>query len=274
VAPVAYFARSASVVASKELCPADGVYGILARKEPAVCALFLNVLGSGACHSPGVSVREINAVSTIPVPNSVRVEMIYTLNSERVQNVYRVTNGSPATLANLQALWTLFRDWENVTAKGWRNGFASLVLISLTAEDGPGAPFYEAAVSPAIQGTQPLFAIPSLLTVCIKHITGMQGRSFRGRSYWVGLANSVPGNYNEITTSYANALAGVYTTLRTNLASAGWTFSVASLYSGVENLPGRKRAIPRAAGILTPIIASSCEIFIDTNRHRKPRTSV
>lgn len=203
---------------------------------------------------------------TIPIPNGVTVEMIYSNASQRMENIYRVTKGSPATAADLLALWTLFKDWENTRARLDRNNNTVLVLISLTANDGPGAPFYEQAPSPTIIGSLG-GATANVLSLAVKHTTGKQGRSYRGRTYLIGLSSTVQVNSDIVTPTFAAQLAGSYNLLRTTLLSAGWTFCVASLYSGVDPVTGK--AIPRIAGILTPVLASTCEVGIDTQRHRK-----
>lgn len=194
------------------------------------------------------------------------VEMIYTMAGQRMQNVYHVTKGVPASSADLVALWTIFKDWENLSAKGTRASACVLVLITLTALDSAGAPFYEAGVVPNIAGAGAGMPMPSVASVTIKHTTGLAGRSFRGRSYWIGLLAAWQANADTIQQGIANTLAGYYNTLRTNLATAGWQFSVASKYSGVD---ANGRAIPRVTGILTPITGSTCEVGIDTQRHRK-----
>lgn len=208
-------------------------------------------------------------MSSIPIPNGVRVEMIYLNASQRMENVYHVTKGSPATLANLQTLWTYFRDWDGATIKAHRALACSLVLIKLTATDGPGAPVYEAAVSPAVAGTLAGVALPNTSSIAVKHTTGKQGRSYRGRTYVCGLSAGSLQNSDTILATHAANFVAWFTTMRTGLAAIGWTFCIASLYSGVVIVNGKRRAVPRNEGILTAVTGSSMELGIDTQRHRK-----
>ena len=208
-------------------------------------------------------------MSSIPIPFGVKCELIYLCGTQRVENVYYVTRGAIPTGAQLIALWTLLRDWENVTAKVQRSSQTQLVLIALTTTDGPGGPVYEAPVSPVIPGSNASGQFSCILSVAVKHTTGLAGRSYRGRSYWIGIPTNALANQESVSTTFANAIAACYTTLRTSLAAAGWTFCVASQYSGVAIVDGRRRAIPRAAGFLTPITASSAEVGLDTQRHSK-----
>ena len=205
-------------------------------------------------------------MASIWVPNGVKVEMIYLLNVTRMENVYWVTNGGPATSGNLTSLWTLFRDWEQNTARAQRPTAVSLQLITITAMDSAGAPFYEAAVSPAIAGSLGQVSLPAVMSLACKHTTGLTGRSYRGRTYWIGLTRDDQENPDNIKATRRDGIQAALNTLRTNLATAGWAFSVASLYSGVDS---NGRAVPRAAGVLTPVTATTVELGYDTQRHRK-----
>jgi hypothetical protein len=195
--------------------------------------------------------------------------MIYQTPSGRCENVYKVSSGAPATLANLQALWTVFRDWENATARAGRSNSIQLVLITLTANDNAGAPYYEAAVLPVIGGTVVVVPLPMVNSVAIKFTTGQQGRSKRGRSYWIGLTVNHTVNFETLTVAWASNLVGYYNTLRASLVTAGFPLQINSLYSGVTVVNGYRRAVPRAAGVLTPVTSVSCEVGLDTQRHRK-----
>lgn len=204
---------------------------------------------------------------TPPTANGVRVELIFQMGVHRMENVYHVTRGTPATLAQLTALWTTFRNWHDSWGRTLQHTSCQLVLISITALDGPGAPFHEAQVSPALVGLQVAAPMPTYVSFAVKHSTGKQGRSYRGRTYVCGLANSWGALPDGTTPANAATIANVWNTLRTAyLVPAGWTFSVLSLYSGVDD---DGKAIPRAAGILTPVTGSSCEVNYDTQRHRK-----
>lgn len=208
-------------------------------------------------------------MSTIYTPNAVKAEMVYTCLGQRIENVYYFTKGSPATLADLQGLYTALLAWENNTAKLQRSNWVNLVLISLHAMDAAGAPFYEAAPNPSPLGAQNSGPNPNFVTIAIKHTTGKGGRSYRGRSYWIGLPLSWTVNAEILSAANALTLATVYNTLRTSLLTAGWTFSICSQYSGVQIVNGYRRGIPRAQGVLTAVTASTCEGGLDTNRHRK-----
>ena len=195
--------------------------------------------------------------------------MIYTIGSQRAENVYyiRKTGGGAYTAAQITPAADVFYFWELNTARLQRHNSVSLVMIRATAMDGPGSPAFEYATP--LAGTAGGIVLPAVASVAIKHASGLSGRSFRGRSYWIGLSTSHLSNADTIIQGSANTFAAIYNTLRTSLATAGHQLCVASLYSGVTIVNGYKRAVPRAQGVLTPISSSTCGTGIDTQRHRK-----
>lgn len=202
----------------------------------------------------------------IYTPNCASVEMIYQFQGERVENVYNVRRAAPPTEAELQALWTLMRDWEQNTARHFRSDSVNCVLISIRSLVGPGAPVWEAPVNPVIVGGIAQQQRLSFVTITAKHTTSLGGRSYRGRSYWIGVPEAQVLSGGVVSVAYANGIVNAYNTLRNSLAAAGWTFVVISRYSGVD---ANGKQIPRPQGIATPITATSVELGVDTQRKRK-----
>jgi len=206
---------------------------------------------------------------TIFTPNGVSVECIFTSGLSRVENIYHVTKGSPATGADLAALGLIIRNWENTTMAPLRHNSVSLVLIELTALDAAGAPTLLYTTGLPVVGTIAGSSMPNFNSVAIKHTTGVTGRSKRGRTYFIGLCPVHLLSADTITAAYVTSFTNAYNTLRTNLAAAGWTFVINSKYSGVTIVGGRRVATPRANGIMQAVTASSVENAVDTQRHRK-----
>lgn len=205
-------------------------------------------------------------MASVPTPNGISATMVYTYNSQRICNVFHFTRPAPATLANLVSLGGILQSWDSASNKGLRHSSCSLVLISLKALDSAGSPFYDHVVSPAIAGTSTGTAMPSYCTVAVKHTTGLGGRSYRGRTYLCGLATGIVSAPDNIVPASAASVNTIYSTMRANTLAGGFTFCVASFYSGVD---GSGRAIQRATGVMTPVTASECGIGLDTQRHRK-----
>lgn len=208
-------------------------------------------------------------MSFIPVAGGCKVELVYVVGLQRVENVYWIkkTGGGNFTAADLDTVSGVFYAWENLVARLRRHTGTHCDIFRATAMHSPGAPFVEYVMN--LNGSLAGTNIPTVATVAVKHGTGLSGRSFRGRSYWIGLATGQVASVDTITATAQVDLIFAYNDLRTRLLAAGYVFCVCSLYSGVTIVNGRRRAIPRAAGILTPVVASTCGIGIDTQRHRK-----
>jgi len=205
-------------------------------------------------------------VATIPVPNGIKATMVYNLNTIRMVNVYWFTKGSPATLADLTSLANVLKTWENTAAKTYRTTGTSFVSVDCAAMDSAGLPVYTLPILPAIFGVVNTPSLPSYASIAIKHTTGLGGRSYRGRTYYIGVGQNMLNGADMITTTVQANISGTYTTLRSSANTAGFTMCVASLYHGVD---GSGKPIPRLSGILTPILSSDCGIGLDTQRHRK-----
>lgn len=207
-------------------------------------------------------------MSTVPTPNGVRCELIFNYQGVRWENVYCVTKGSPALAADLPPLWTLLRTWHNGYGRSSQHTTCALVQIDLTALDGPGAPVYSAPLTPAIYGPVTGTPCATFISAVAKHNTNRSGRSYRGRTHCGGFSQSaVAGNL--LQAAGVSTLETAFLQLRTQLLAGGWTFVVLSQYSGVQIVNGRRRAIPRAQGIMTAIVSTTVEGAFDTQRHRK-----
>lgn len=214
-------------------------------------------------------------MAAIPVPNGISVEMIYTHSSQRVENVYWLRPVVIPSTPDLVAIATAFRDWEQATARLQRVNAVSLVLIVAADRSAVGMPIYELPVSPVITGSiAPGTYMSPMVTLAVRHGTGLAGRSFRGRTYHIGLHTTLANADGTLPLATAASVAGIYNTLRANLLTAGYVLCVCSMYSGVQVVNGYRRPIERDAGILTPILLSSAENTLDTNRHRKLPQSV
>lgn len=243
--------------------------GYAAAREGRFMGGYSSRLPVSALHCMSAKLGGINAMAFIPIPNGVQVEMIYTWQNQRVQNVYCVTKGSPANNADLSQVFTLFENWERNVARNRRHGLVACTQCDVTALDFVGAPVKSGIFFPTINGVLGTSPLPAFVSLVVRHTTGLSGRSHRGRTYHIGLTQGQAPLGDQISQGDADATATIYNTLRTTLLGSGWTFVVASRYSGVEIVNGRRRAIPRAQGIMTPVVQSVAERYLDTNRHRK-----
>lgn len=110
---------------------------------------------------------------------------------------------------------------------------------------------------------------PNNVTLAVKWGTGLAGRSFRGRTYHIGLVITQVDTNDNVVASELNAIVGAYDALRTALdnATLGVEMVVVSRYSGVD---ANHKPIPRVTGITTPISGVSADPVTDSQRRRLP----
>lgn len=199
----------------------------------------------------------------IPLPNGFKVALEYIKNGQLVVNIYHVISDAPAASVNLTVLMQVFYTWwvnngrpNATTSISLRN----IVVTDVSVEDGRQ---YTRTLDAGDQaGNRNILEAPNNVAMVVSFGTGRSGRSFRGRTYLAWLAASDVAA-DAISGTLAAALTAAYTSLDTQLATAGFSFSVASY---VLN------GAPRITAIGTPINAISTSLRIDTQRRRLPDT--
>ena len=197
----------------------------------------------------------------IPVENTAQVNIRYeSANQSILENVIyflRVLAWTAEDLADL--LDSVSAGWDN-QMRGDVSTAISLLNLSardLTTENGLYA---ELAIAQPHAGTHAGGVLPASVTWAVKFTTGFIGRSFRGRSYFVGLTEAdVEGDFlqgtvgADILASYAAWMAGIEN-------SEFVTHVVVSRYTN---------GFPRVAGLATPVTAYSfTDTRVDTQRRR------
>lgn len=198
----------------------------------------------------------------IPVQGVAQVEMVYSYLGQVCENVYHVIQGDGATaptVAQMQAMAAAFEGWENVVAKLDRNTAVSLteiVVRDLTTQSGPAIVRFPTAPINGQVGSQ---AMPGNVTAAIKWSTALRGRSFRGRSYFIGIsASHVTGD--QLTAGARAAYESDANNLITRvLAVQGCTLVVVSY---------AHNKFWRDAGLVTPITVATVDPNLDSQRRR------
>ena len=212
-----------------------------------------------------ISRRGINAMAFIPVENTAEVCMEYKQDNQFICNVFHVLFGAPPTAAQLTTLATDLVAWWNANVKA--HVAANMQLWEIRAKDlttasgvGIAHPVF------GTSGTSGSPAMPNNVTVAVKWLTGLSGRSYRGRSFITGLVEGSIVN-NALEAAALTAFQNAFVALRTAINVAGRQMVVASKYSGVT---AAGAPIPRAAGITTVITGSNIEGTVDSQRRRLP----
>jgi len=195
-----------------------------------------------------------------PAPGIAKVEMRFTHQAQKVENVFHVRQSGAATVASLTAIAELFKNaWRTVisTEVVLVATLDSVVVTDLSVVNGLAV--VDTALLPSA-GQRNEADLPMNVTIAISWHTGLAGKSFRGRTYHVGIPQSVTVG-SRINAAYHTGLVNVYEYLRSNAASSGTPMVV---------LSRRTAKAFRANAIGTDITSMSLDDVLDSQRRRLP----
>lgn len=167
----------------------------------------------------------------IPAPGTVRVQLIYTLFSQRIENVFHVLSGGGLLTADLDRIEGVFAAWWTATGRAQVPNNVSLVLIVLDALAVESGLHKEYSSGWTAAGSIGSPALAGQNTMAVKLATSFSGRSFRGRIFWPGLtvADQPAGL---VSATRRDTIVAAVNTLRTNLSTGGDTLAVVSYCHG------------------------------------------
>ncbi len=196
----------------------------------------------------------------IPANKVVNVQLIIDAAGQKVQNVYNVLAPNAVVEADLDRIKNKFVDWATNNWKPNSSAGCSLALMVLRDQTVENGLAKEYPISPAIVGTAGGGNLPLSVTAAIKWSSGLAGRSYRGRTYHIGL---VPGhaNGNQLQTGHAVTLQAMYAALITKL-NAGLVVDKLVVVSRCNG------GVWRTNAITTPIASASVDINLDSQRRR------
>jgi len=201
----------------------------------------------------------------VPVPDTVLVELRYDYLLQKVENTLWFTGDSAPDPTSMAALGGEIIDW-------WVGGLAPIsnsgvqlrevVVTDMSSATGPQVTVTTSLPQYGEVTEEPL---PSGNTLAVSFRTVNRGRSFRGRNYFVGLSRTqIDGNV--VLVGFAGGLVTAYESLQAAATVAGYTWVIASRFSGVD---GDGDPIPRAEGITTPVTTVLiADMRVDSQRRR------
>lgn len=192
----------------------------------------------------------------IPVPDTARVDMVYSGPGGLAENVYHVFSADPITPEVLELIGDTFSGWEENTAKGIRSVNARLTFVKVTDLSSETGAVFSGPQS--IEGTVNSQILPSNVTLSIKFNGNARGRSANGRHYWIGLTESeVLGDTVADTT--VDDIINAYNTLQGTLVGNGLTLvNVSYCHDGAW----------RTQGLVTNVLSFSSDGIVDSQRRR------
>jgi len=196
-----------------------------------------------------------------PVPNSAKLEAIYSWNGATCVNVHYYHNESPFNSNTLFDLCEAYFNWFDDYGKLLCSNEANLMSIRATdvhVEDGEGIDYSSGL---PIAGNNVTNSVPNNVAACISWHTPYRGRSFRGRTYHIGMPSAkVLGSL--IIAGHVTELKDTYQLLMTLSGSYGTYNKVIVSYFN--------NGTRRAAGLPTDVTSVSVNNVVDSQRRRLP----
>jgi hypothetical protein len=160
------------------------------------------------------------------------------------------------------------REWYSAELYDYLSQNLALVGIQIRDLTTQAGIFYEESES-GLNGAVIGDAMPGNVALAIKAVTGLTGRSYRGRTYLAGFTDAQV-NGNEVYDGVRASIIATFNNWRTSILALGYAPVVVSKYTGYTVDPVRVKKIPtpRAAGIATPIVVYSANVQLDSQRRR------
>lgn len=193
-----------------------------------------------------------------PVEDGIQVLVNYRELGQELQSQLYFQTDEPATEGRLTDVAQMVADWLTNSWTGVACNFATVVSILATDVSVSGGAQVTFTPIGGIVGALSSPPLPTGTTVTASWRTGRSGRSFRGRTYHVGLTETqVDGN--ALTAPSQSALQQAYTDL---IIAANVIDAPLSVCSRVSN------GVLRNPAILTPVLSCLVDQYIDSQRRR------
>lgn len=197
----------------------------------------------------------------IPFPACAEVVLTFRNNNNLnfAKNVFGIRstagNYSSAALADVNLALT---GWMTNTLRSLVSTEMSLVDVYSRALHADNGPVQDTPIT--IAGTLASPLMPMNVTIALKLLTGLAGRSYRGRWYFCGLVESKVGGDFVDQTHVTNIIAALSTLRNTVLPAHSSELVILSRFHNKA---------PRAEGVATPVNnISVTDTRVDTQRRR------
>lgn len=196
-----------------------------------------------------------------PVPNGIQAELRGTLRDKPVEMVLHIEASGTIGVDECAEVANIIDDWCTEQYFGFMTAeyiYRQTYVKSLVTEIAPEYTSTENAGEPGVAvGT----AVPNNVSFVTKKLSGLTGRSSRGRTYWMGFPTSfVTGNF--ISPVLADGYLSGLGILKEALGTSEY---VLSILSRVQD------GAPLANGLLYPILTFAYSgLRVDTRRKRLP----
>lgn len=194
--------------------------------------------------------------------NVAQVDVLQRWDGQEVENTLYFFSTVPITPLSLDDLAINMRDRWQTEMLPLQSSQVAFFAVSVTHLTPVPAMF---AISPALTpniGGDSNPASPNNVTLAISFQTGLSGRSYRGRNYWIGLTE--PNVFNSTVASglRASIVAAYATMIGVDSVATNWTWCIYSRY--VNN-------VPRETGLAQDVTSVAIlDDVVDSQRRRLP----
>lgn len=195
----------------------------------------------------------------VPIPQTARFELIYTYQLQRVENCFWIhIKSGDWDATKLNTIAGRLVTWYGSSLKARQSSALSLERIVCTDFTSKYTPRTEYTTALPVAGTNATAPAANNVAAVISWHTAMRGRSYRGRTYHVGLcADQV--SASTLAGGEAALLSTAYNALMTAINDATYELVVASQYNEGQW---------RAQGVHTPITSLSVDSNLASQRRR------
>lgn len=194
-------------------------------------------------------------------PNVAEVTMEFIQDGQYLYNKHHFLNNAGWDAGSLNNLGTAVREWWEANCQQFTNN--NVTLQAITCRDLSEAQGLETAVTTDLpqQGAGQTQPMPNHVTIAVAKKTGFAGRSFSGRTYYVGLSTDMV-TVNTLEAAFVNELRDAFTALidPNGLILPGQLCVLSEVQAGNW----------RAEGICTPVTGISVDPTLDSQRRRLP----
>lgn len=201
----------------------------------------------------------------IPAPNTAKVSLVGNLHGQTIVNSLCVERVDALTPALLQDAATVMRTWYVDSYRAYLSDQYVLMRVEardLSIQDGHGIEIDAPTFSTGLNTSG---SMPANVALSIKKVTGMVGRTRRGRWYLAAVPRGVVVG-SSVTNPWANMLVESMNYQLTLFQQAGWTPVVVSYQSN---------KIKRTTALTTPITSYVLvDYVLDSQRRRLPTRGI
>jgi len=202
-----------------------------------------------------------NAMAFQSVPETAEIAVRYVINGILCINTFYARRSGGYSLGQLTALASTVDAWVHADWKGFisnQAAYNNTIVRGLENEND----FEVIDDTNSGVGASASAPMPNNVCLAIKRLSGLTGRSARGRVYCTLLAADVSTDENRVGSTSASNRVTALNALTADIAGIGWTEVIVSRFSG---------GVKRAAGVTFPVVAyQSTDLRIDTQRRRLP----